>query len=424
MKRLIALLLFALSIAGATAQNESQWGSLGLNAQGGIIRAWNNQYCIAYAEVGGTGHFFILDENGFVKSFPLHYSNGHSYKVKDFRVVDDNVVFCGCLGNQGLYGHFSAHDLLGQSGSCFPVDVVTVDEVTVYVGIEGSSSSTPIVLIGWKEIEHPIDETTSYIGYYGVVSKCTNWAGASIQIVSTDYHDLCFTPYEITKTDNYYAAVGWSGSGFGVLRMDIANPDVNTMAHYTINDVCSQVHCTAIDEDRIVVSALEINGNARTSIRVIKLPSLMMSNAQMFDLEEKAEPFGMTYIRDDHSVVLLQQMLVSGQTRGASVYINPDNNTSYITPLLYRGGYSPVSIDAFRNRYFVEAGGDQWFMKDKLAGMTAQCYTSKEINVRNIARVPAQVLGPVVFSIQGQNNYSMSLGLVESPSYSSYCITQ
>ena len=63
-------------------------------------------------------------------------------------------------------------------------------------------------------------------------------------------------------------------------------------------------------------------------------------------------------------------------------------------------------------------------MKDKLAGMTAQCYTSKEINVRNIARVPAQVLGPVVFPIQGQNICSMCLGLVESPSYSSYCITQ
>ena len=119
MKRLLFLLLFALSIAGATAQNESQWGSLGLNAQGGIIRAWNNQYCIAYAEVGGTGHFFILDENGFVKSFPLHYSSGHSYRVKDFQFISAQITIrrtyphCYTVGDVLLFQ--SIHSEIGTS---------------------------------------------------------------------------------------------------------------------------------------------------------------------------------------------------------------------------------------------------------------------------------------------------------------------
>lgn len=422
-KNIIILTLTFLMPFSSTAQIISWYNSAVLKthtSEQTIVRNWNDQKVVTCYTTNGSPFFACSDVSGFMG---VYSSGGFSantfysdplpniYSIKDMRIEDDIVFFCGSvrvptqpLTYHGIVGFFDLNDF--EHGNFHPViheipDASYFTKLVVYnsqgyhkvvtIGYDNTANYNSILL----EIDnialpnptcnlHTITSNTQQLNDILFTGRSLVLTGAFKPNYLYPFVWVLDNPANLSSSSSYYNIYYWnSGTGF-------SESNANTYATYLRNGLI------AVSYVYVEPSPLSYH----TRLRVIDVNASIPQNikSQEFEIDNKLEPVEMTYSHSTQILTLLQPIDYTYNQDPQFIFLSPFTTSSPYNANLsfFQNGSNYISLDTYNSNNVVSVGENHVYLQKVTSQNNSGCpsTTNKKVFlIRNsqISPQPMQI---------------------------------
>lgn len=343
-------------------------------SKNGIIREQN----LTYYEVNGAGRFahIYLTNPGHV--FEATVPTG--WHVRDFRVLNDTVYFCGIDSNEksALIGYFPANTLLADNGVVQYHRDTCVEKLSILnrMAVAQDKNSGKVSLIAIGTSTPGIDperlganRVVYYSDIHNSMAKCVFFSDIDKE------PQLC---WDVVASDTYYTIVATDTFNTDKLALrwvkNSTNPSnfmimINSYRQYTCeHNFSSGIRATHLDADTIALASYcDMSPDLGLQVFTIDMITGVMAVNQSNSIGDMPTgrplpPFDMAYQPSTRSLMLLDTTFVSGS---CALRIDPYlNNWMDVPPYFFRYDHRPryTSIVAVSPDAFMMVGGKKWLL--------------------------------------------------------------
>lgn len=379
-----------------------------------IVRNLSTTEVITYVTCSGINWFSYENNSSLSYNYVKLPMN---IRVRDFRIYDGNVYFCGVNTNngKGVLGTFDA--TLLQSGVLnVPIDYFDVQDITILTRLEVYKD----LITGNPRVAAVGYDGNGPCGVWacGRVVDCADfWPGsatANITIGNSYFGGLNEIEhwYDVVVTDDWVVLVGYgnvNGQGGLMLRRFLkASPmdpaELDNMYFYKVSDPVAweEVRGVFLRENDIAVVYRGPRDNDvtdYTDFRVFDINTMYNINSQEYIIPYKSYIWEMAYMGEADRVVVLNNF-PSPVYISNFVYIIPYQATPYTSVYVNDKEWYFQSVTNLDHNYFVGSGCLHFLLRDVSAAYPANniyspspqlCPADEALRV-----VPIEKLEPII----------------------------
>ncbi len=369
------------------------------NVSTSIIRSYlNHPYStVCYSINEDTGFIELRSEGNLTYRIPIPLE----YEVKDMKVFQNLVYFCGTHKNQGFIGVANLNELYSPVvylGNFYAYDAVSITDIdkslvtslekmVVYgdenVPYSNNIANEHIVAIGKS------GDLALYAEWVAVSIKYNNLAlyyssfGSSSNVDIKVYEDLS-SPYneklqDVLLTDDYVSFVSYryATDEYIIHRCNKYNIVGTFNNVYKCSapqyEALSQIKSVAMDYNNIATASLAVDNNNpgqfELRIRNIDLSTMSMVHSQAVTILDQKQDVELAYNTQQKKIILMMYNQLYGYSTAYHSFIIVDQWPVYIdvipnypTPAIYDIVPTHYSSHYHSNGpYFIAASGNTWF---------------------------------------------------------------
>ena len=385
-------------------------GGINLTPTESVVRTIDQQRIIAsYKHYGGPYMLTRVSLSGIIRAKLDDY-----HRITDIRIVDDEVFFCGYKRDNrySFLGHANIADIESMNPH-FTIEEVWIDSTSqtllyrlaAYKDASGTYRIVAIGEFGYNSTftysaphnAYPCPSSTSCVSSFVIEY---NYSGTFSHVGNAVLHDrnsFFEVACDVVETDNYVAVVAYNDKDQLIIHTSPKGSSFfpgafNNFSYYSVLYQEGNYHCCHMKGDTIaLVSVFALGGGPsyETHLRVIDLASMLMTNAQTFNLLTKEEPMGVTYMPDYAKLVLLQNHKYNAtEVYDTYFFLKPYESSTYIADEVYdASNNSFLSLDRLTSKHIVSGGGGYWNLKDVSFNNMSNCYKvrSQTVNLLTTA---------------------------------------
>lgn len=338
MKKRVLILIMLLMLTGISAVRSQN--TLMFEMPGCVSALIDNVVCtavpgnkyVSFHRSGTESYFLYFDQGTFYQKITM----SNSFTIKDVKVFDDTVYFCGKYHPddtiRGIFGRFPLSLFSQTTGFIWFeefTDLKSGEMVKLDVYRDPVNNLATVVLKGW-DYTPSLLYNNSYA--YIVQVNGTTLSGSKCSI----------PPYEIggfAVTDDYIvvSALNSATNNIYLVRVDKANISAGNYKYYNELLFNRGIGVERLDNNDVAV--YDVVFKPSTGLFYDRIYTIDMSlfthlNAQEVPLPEKSFPDDMVYLDGPKILLMLQRTNVYNNNHSYVYYLNPYNN-SYTADIEY-----------------------------------------------------------------------------------------
>lgn len=360
-----------------------------------IVRHWDDTYVISYHAGSGGGYFSCSDFSGFWDIFSPSCVNAQAqlsdplpveYEVKDMRIFNDNVFFCGLkhdfVGDIGFVGWFDLN--LFMTGNFTP-HIQEINNVTLLRKMTVYKNNGPITVVAIGDIISPNSSVNAIVE----ISDINNNMICSItSVYSNPFEEL----NDILYLGNKLVFVGTTTVGYNnffytriVDDTYLASNSTNINNYYYFfgtNEVNGYTASTSLIDDNFAISYVHClpDQSFVTRIRVIDINSSNPTNviSQEFPKANKEDPLEMVYSIPNETLALLQPIdyffYPAYYINPQFIFLKPLYTSPYTTYISYfQSSHYYTSLDTYGSPAIVSVADQLAYLQEVTTQNTSGC---------------------------------------------------
>lgn len=338
------------------------------------VPSMGEQYVISFLNESGKNYFCLTKIFGTppynIYIIPCPSDLVTVYDIKTFGNI---VYFCGQNINAiGFFGYFNLNDFFSTTSSLQVYSITNFCSLNKMIIYNNSNGSEKLVATGF------LPHNNSCIS--NGILEATNPSSSSILI---NYYDLTDASngnineyvYDVVLTHHFVLFVGKQLSPSNrPLCIRRAHRDnipgtIENLYEYSFpaGEINHAVYATYMIPDKKLAVAYVHPGTTpqfTTRTHIINAETDMsVTSSQEYVIDNKYEPYEMTYISSDKKIVILHNCLNSISSHSKFFILDPTMTISNNMPMLYSPSIEFSSLDLTRNSYFISVGGPFWFLQ-------------------------------------------------------------
>lgn len=345
-----------------------------------IIRQWLYQPIRYYSR---SGHHYITIPSNAYNSVDKILLNTNIV-VKDMRVLDNTLYFCGSHNNSGFVGTINlplnpAFTMVGIFDTYFErEDISILTKMVVFK----DQQDVKVVALGNSDTATHNDK---------IILECTfrNNNPTFTQIIKPYSNTSPEYLSDVILTDNYVAFVGTIAGNDGfVIHTCPRSSDIYSgygqcyFYPYSESVAISGYIGTSLESDKVAVAACTGNratDNMEIQIHTIDLASMSMLSSQSIPFgQNKADLIDMVYLPEIESIILLTPFQFASQTALYNTFleIKPSPSANYSATGIFDTQLPYRSTDIASPTSFFGAARSTWFRhRPSAASESSPCYS-------------------------------------------------
>lgn len=366
-----------------------------------IIRSVSDTDAVVYYEKNNACWLARINTSGVVRQIPI----GQEMDVRDLRVTEKNVYFCGQYRGRAFIGNISLDNFYRPFSAIVNYYVLDPDETSVLTRLVAykQHSEERIAAIGRFEYVNSAYYSCSWpnppitcfhsILVEGVFRQNSLPSFEMIALYSSTNHE-CLN--EVIATRNYVAVVGINNEKLTIHRCK-KDQVIQTFDQYYSYSFYDQeglspfVGCS-MPFDSIAIASMSSDclvGGYETRLRTFDLVSMRNVQAQSIGRHEKSVPYEITYLPRYQTVVMSHEEFdpITGTLYTPFIYWKPNHpSIGFINKICDQTSrFAFASISYLGSEHYIAAGGDYWMMKHlPSTNLYGNCYNVDYIRVATI----------------------------------------
>lgn len=403
MKNYILLFVSLLAMCHALNAQDYRRFSENTEAQTTIIRSYPMipSSVVCYSKDASSGYIELRVEDGLTGRVPVPLE----YEVKDMRLFDNLLYFCGRhVFNNGSCGFIAVTNInliermFNPQGTFLNNDVIIYTDVTInnyknsIVSLDklvvyskpGSFALPPhdfanehIVAIGHNYYNSILpNKFAVHIKYNDMyvnsIIAPISIPSVQVEMLYNQNHLGNETLEDVMVTDDYVSFIYSSGDDYVIYRKRKTLSLLNIFDSAYVYpapqyEILSMVNGVAMDGNRIELASLAVNDiNASTfeiRMRNIDLPTMAMTNSQTLFLGYQKQDMYMIYDTSSQKIVsLMYYDMISGGLVHTFIELMPLSSSAYNADLIYDQDMY-ASFDPTNMSSYVAATASKWYRK-------------------------------------------------------------